>query len=120
MRAIINEAPQSGTIVLIPRRQHVRTQSAGLVPGPKENVRFLDLFRPVFHWCHQFITISFRRSRGLPQQTIMANTKLGLADRSAVPPDLDRKSTRLNSSHVEISYAVFCLKKKNITRNVCD
>src|SRR5438874_13421350 len=27
-------------------------------------------------------------------------------------PLLDRKSTRLNSSHVEISYAVFCLKKK--------
>src|SRR5690349_23716331 len=26
----------------------------------------------------------------------------------------DRKSTRLNSSHVEISYAVFCLKKKKI------
>src|SRR5690625_5836489 len=28
--------------------------------------------------------------------------------------DLDRKSTRLNSSHVAISYAVFCLKKKKI------
>src|SRR5690349_23194970 len=28
--------------------------------------------------------------------------------------DRDRKSTRLNSSHVEISYAVFCLKKKTI------
>src|SRR5204862_7412885 len=28
-------------------------------------------------------------------------------------PRQDRKSTRLNSSHVEISYAVFCLKKKN-------
>src|SRR2546430_11096704 len=27
---------------------------------------------------------------------------------------LDRKSTRLNSSHSQISYAVFCLKKKNI------
>src|SRR5690606_41288316 len=27
---------------------------------------------------------------------------------------LDRKSTRLNSSHVKISYAVFCLKKKKI------
>src|SRR5439155_26251168 len=26
---------------------------------------------------------------------------------------VDRKSTRLNSSHVDISYAVFCLKKKN-------
>src|SRR5690242_21107209 len=27
----------------------------------------------------------------------------------------DRKSTRLNSSHMSISYAVFCLKKKNIS-----
>src|SRR5256885_10557240 len=26
---------------------------------------------------------------------------------------VDRKSTRLNSSHIQISYAVFCLKKKN-------
>src|SRR3712207_8752425 len=35
------------------------------------------------------------------------------------PPDdpvgADRKSTRLNSSHANISYAVFCLKKKNTT-----
>src|SRR5690606_40485938 len=30
----------------------------------------------------------------------------------------DRKSTRLNSSHVKISYAVFCLKKKNATADV--
>src|SRR2546430_12163318 len=30
----------------------------------------------------------------------------------------DRKSTRLNSSHSQISYAVFCLKKKKITRIV--
>src|SRR5216683_1623735 len=29
------------------------------------------------------------------------------------PPSRDRKSTRLNSSHDQISYAVFCLKKKN-------
>src|SRR5690349_23584965 len=36
------------------------------------------------------------------------------AGRRRVPhlPREDRKSTRLNSSHVEISYAVFCLKKK--------
>src|SRR5690606_41935859 len=32
-----------------------------------------------------------------------------------LPAERDRKSTRLNSSHVKISYAVFCLKKKNIT-----
>src|SRR5690349_22152625 len=30
----------------------------------------------------------------------------------------DRKSTRLNSSHVEISYAVFCLKKKKKKKNI--
>src|SRR5690606_40290451 len=34
----------------------------------------------------------------------------------AVPADRDRKSTRLNSSHVKISYAVFCLKKKKKTK----
>src|SRR5690606_41655166 len=32
--------------------------------------------------------------------------------RSEFPNQEDRKSTRLNSSHVKISYAVFCLKKK--------
>src|SRR5947209_9915011 len=32
--------------------------------------------------------------------------------REAIPGDPDRKSTRLNSSHANISYAVFCLKKK--------
>src|SRR5690606_41728770 len=31
---------------------------------------------------------------------------------AGITPKLDRKSTRLNSSHVKISYAVFCLKKK--------
>src|SRR5215469_18471762 len=34
------------------------------------------------------------------------------ADSPGPSPTRDRKSTRLNSSHVEISYAVFCLKKK--------
>src|SRR3712207_8144758 len=37
---------------------------------------------------------------------------LQLRDRDS---GLDRKSTRLNSSHANISYAVFCLKKKNNT-----
>src|SRR3712207_8291362 len=34
------------------------------------------------------------------------------ADKVAVGSEGDRKSTRLNSSHANISYAVFCLKKK--------
>src|SRR5688572_32206206 len=45
---------------------------------------------------------------------------LGTARRVSIylPPgyDSDRKSTRLNSSHSQISYAVFCLKKKKETR----
>src|SRR5690349_23860408 len=36
----------------------------------------------------------------------------GRADGESGQQQRDRKSTRLNSSHVEISYAVFCLKKK--------
>src|SRR2546430_1768151 len=32
----------------------------------------------------------------------------------AIPSGIDRKSTRLNSSHSQISYAVFCLKKKMV------
>src|SRR3712207_7956464 len=38
-----------------------------------------------------------------------------LPDAISAPPGEDRKSTRLNSSHANISYAVFCLKKKNTT-----
>src|SRR5438552_4968513 len=38
-----------------------------------------------------------------------------LAARYGLPFELDRKSTRLNSSHQIISYAVFCLKKKKTT-----
>src|SRR5947209_10290189 len=39
-----------------------------------------------------------------------------LVERGArVEGERDRKSTRLNSSHANISYAVFCLKKKNYT-----
>src|SRR5438034_7304750 len=39
-----------------------------------------------------------------------------LGDAGSATAGEDRKSTRLNSSHTVISYAVFCLKKKNIDR----
>src|SRR3712207_7253739 len=46
--------------------------------------------------------------------------KKSIASRFSRPPCLlrsqDRKSTRLNSSHANISYAVFCLKKKHQSR----
>src|SRR3989454_10827342 len=41
------------------------------------------------------------------------NTTIIVAGSGALIPAGDRKSTRLNSSHLVISYAVFCLKKKN-------
>src|SRR5687768_17770542 len=41
-------------------------------------------------------------------------------NRTRVTPNPDRKSTRLNSSHGYISYAVFCLKKKiKVNMSVC-
>src|SRR3712207_7879282 len=45
---------------------------------------------------------------GAGDGALRAGTHLGAARRTG-----DRKSTRLNSSHANISYAVFCLKKKN-------
>src|SRR5205807_7535251 len=42
--------------------------------------------------------------------------ELGKPLKSTVHPLRDRKSTRLNSSHLVISYAVFCLKKKTIQK----
>src|SRR6266480_4860145 len=60
------------------------------------------------------------RSTLFPYTTLFRSGRLrgqggSVADRRrrAVPPGEDRKSTRLNSSHMSISYAVFCLKKKN-------
>src|SRR5258708_27988448 len=59
---------------------------------------------------------SLERIRAVPKG--FANSKLGKGlieaiaqGRTTAPPE-DRKSTRLNSSHQIISYAVFCLKKK--------
>src|SRR5690554_7699283 len=50
------------------------------------------------------------------QHILKASKKGAHIDLDQLPlsPQLDRKSTRLNSSHVRISYAVFCLKKKNM------
>src|SRR3712207_8240796 len=62
-----------------------------------------------------------RARRVLEQQPLEMPRRL----RPLGPRDLelgqpDRKSTRLNSSHANISYAVFCLKKKNETLEVTD
>src|SRR5436309_5085620 len=48
---------------------------------------------------------------------IIQSPSRGGKDTTDVTFTVDRKSTRLNSSHVKISYAVFCLKKKNNNRS---
>src|SRR3712207_8346728 len=45
-----------------------------------------------------------------PKKTIFFNSGAEATENAV---KIDRKSTRLNSSHANISYAVFCLKKKN-------
>src|SRR3712207_7979416 len=50
--------------------------------------------------------------RGLVPALVKRGHDLLFLERD-VPWNADRKSTRLNSSHANISYAVFCLKKKN-------
>src|SRR3712207_7751120 len=52
---------------------------------------------------------------GVPLLLVAAVSGDGWSDLRGM---LDRKSTRLNSSHANISYAVFCLKKKNLTLHV--
>src|SRR5690625_2671198 len=68
----------------------------------------LRLDRLVRLEAHLPVTCELTAGQGLAQGVVLADG-----------PQLqgaDRKSTRLNSSHVAISYAVFCLKKKNKTR----
>src|SRR5690606_41993532 len=55
------------------------------------------------------------RGAGPGRDGLFADCRFQVPERHALSPAEDRKSTRLNSSHVKISYAVFCLKKKNKT-----
>src|SRR6202043_3467836 len=78
---------------------------------------------PLYH--HYFSFFFFLMIRRPPRSTLFPYTTLFRSGTSHAPRPpsamptatsarsaLDRKSTRLNSSHVRISYAVFCLKKK--------
>src|SRR5258708_28755203 len=64
-------------------------------------------------------TTLFRSTTHSPCRTPRSSPQCRYAQirSSAAPHTIDRKSTRLNSSHQIISYAVFCLKKKNSTDN---
>src|SRR5207253_10710197 len=60
---------------------------------------------------YEKVLAHFLKKRGVRSVVVPANFALGYA-KELVANKIDRKSTRLNSSHVATSYAVFCLKKK--------
>src|SRR3712207_7787994 len=72
-------------------------------PGPS---LLALLFLPLF-------TEVPRSSRGILRSSLRKERGGGTV--SCIPPLPDRKSTRLNSSHANISYAVFCLKKNRLS-----
>src|SRR3989442_11912250 len=69
---------------------------------------YTTLFRSVFHAADDY-TDSIHLTKALEPTTLLA------VHMNSEQCSRDRKSTRLNSSHVRISYAVFCLKKKTAT-----
>src|SRR5689334_25209273 len=82
-------------------------------------VFFLMLRRPPRSTLFPYTTL-FRSRLARVEQRLVAGAGhrrslllLEVGDAELAEQALDRKSTRLNSSHSSISYAVFCLKKKN-------
>src|SRR6266496_6191266 len=79
---------------------------------------FLMIRRPPRSTLFPYTTLF--RSRA-PRRTASRTARSCVPTRSSRSAGCrDRKSTRLNSSHVEISYAVFCLKKKKKKKNKKD
>src|SRR2546430_13581654 len=71
---------------------------------------FLMIRRPPRSTLFPYTTL-FRSQ--VPRHDLADSQRRGSAAGFDLPGARDRKSTRLNSSHSQISYAVFCLKKKN-------
>src|SRR2546430_4550450 len=75
---------------------------------------FLMIRRPPRSTLFPYTTLFRSTLRGLPPQGRSAREPAAVHGGAAARARAgDRKSTRLNSSHSQISYAVFCLKKKN-------
>src|SRR5690242_9163332 len=95
--------------------------SVRVVNEPSETVAVLVRFpiAELYRRPHQIEAFGFKQfscSQGRIPLSEILDGKIETAVRCGVQrrrnPLLDRKSTRLNSSHMSISYAVFCLKKK--------
>src|SRR2546422_8029697 len=78
---------------------------------------YTTLFRSVVDRLAEPCQVALRQRRQHAQEHQPAQLGRGRCRRTQ-PGMLDRKSTRLNSSHGYISYAVFCLKKKKTSDDV--
>src|SRR5436189_6251576 len=78
---------------------------------------FLMIRRPPRSTLFPYTTLFRSRRIAYVRDERQAYNPIYIADVDSRDVDRDRKSTRLNSSHRCISYAVFCLKKKNILLN---
>src|SRR2546430_4110722 len=103
---MIRRPPRS---TLFPYTTLFRSRSGAHVAGGARAIRRRRPRRPL-HAARLLLRIA---ARAVARQA-SAGTR---ADESR-GSHVDRKSTRLNSSHSQISYAVFCLKQKNTTRTV--
>src|SRR5439155_25332442 len=85
-----------------------------LLPPPYAAIHFFleDAPAPRPYTLSLHATLFRSRVPGVHGVAIGANHARGRPHPDRARRGLDRKSTRLNSSHVAISYAVFCLKKK--------
>src|SRR5437870_8013074 len=97
-----------------------------MIPRPPRSTLFpyTTLFRsflggPVGKNQLMFAAFEWKKGHGfkLSHNVVLEHTSTAAGEKNLICA-LDRKSTRLNSSHVAISYAVFCLKKKRITEQV--
>src|SRR5258708_21941992 len=79
---------------------------------------YTTLFRSVFTQRDRLAIADEREAADANLATALFRFGFGQADRGYLRIAIgDRKSTRLNSSHQIISYAVFCLKKKKLYKN---
>src|SRR5690349_23772309 len=73
---------------------------------------YTTLFRSLSAWIYRIATNTAYDA--LRRRKLITWTQLPDHEHEPADVERDRKSTRLNSSHVENSYAVFCLKKKRM------
>src|SRR5258707_8703012 len=78
---------------------------------------YTTLFRSRRTCCRQVMFTPEHRAHLSPRGAFPAHASAGRQMPAVRGSGLDRKSTRLNSSHANISYAVFCLKKNNAELN---